>query len=261
MAENAPSYRELRQHFTPYHIPELLDLIHGDKQTVYARKQGPASWGSYRDLFADTEYTVTIESTIRDNTHWSWYCITEEDPPPDMDLETISTRPIQETGLILGYPNCCTSACKTWNKYQLNPRTEPLTWMEHVPFYLNRFNRQYTILSHFPCSGTCKHSLEIGKQRFELLRQADQETAKTYRENLSGLVLSHSDKGTGIITTYDWEGDTIHYDDFNRLSDSGDSKFIDELQYNTQLTILGENQFTVGGHMFDDPGFSAVVYD
>jgi hypothetical protein len=97
-------------------------------------------------------------------------------------------------GKILGYPDCCIDFFIAHSKER-----ERLDNDYEIPvlnnskgnkfsFYNNIFQRKndYSLLSHFPCSLSCKESSEIGKRHFETLYSSYPKISEEFKKNLSG---------------------------------------------------------------------------
>jgi hypothetical protein len=95
-------------------------------------------------------------------------------------------------GLILGYPECCCVffqknffiRSKLDNDYEI-PVLEN-SKNNRYQFFTNIFVRQkdYCLISHFPCKLDCEKSVKIAKNGFKLLKKFDEKRACKFEHNL-----------------------------------------------------------------------------
>jgi len=64
-------------------------------------------------------------------------------------------------GEILGYPKCCIEYfCKNFSENNTNPELKPTNPYTN----LSKRDKDYVLLSHFPCDSECKESIELAKK-------------------------------------------------------------------------------------------------
>lgn len=95
-------------------------------------------------------------------------------------------------GLILGYPKCCcmffqknsSIRSKLDNDYEIPVLNN--SQKEKYSFYTNIFVRQkdFCLISHFPCKLDCEESVQNGKDNFDLLKKKDEKFADMFEKNL-----------------------------------------------------------------------------
>ena len=86
----------------------------------------------------------------------------------------------KELGALLGYPECCINYfCKNFSETNTNPQIE-----SNNPYTnISKRNKDYVLLSHFPCSADCKKSIELAQKYLSVLESVDSEMAmKIFKE-------------------------------------------------------------------------------
>ena len=84
-------------------------------------------------------------------------------------------------GLELGYPECCVDYfCKTFSAENTNPEHKPTNPLTNI----SKRDKDWVLLSHFPCSSDCEASIALGKQYYEILRHVDKGRAEEMLERL-----------------------------------------------------------------------------
>lgn len=95
-------------------------------------------------------------------------------------------------GLILGYPECCADFFIRYEpvKSQLTNDYVDVVLKNSsgikFQFYTNICKRDFdiTLLNHFPCSFSCKKSIDLAKRHLETLRRYEPELAKDFIKKL-----------------------------------------------------------------------------
>ena len=118
-------------------------------------------------------------------------------------------------GLILGYPECCCrffekhfpERSKVDNNYEI-PILENSTG-NNFNFVNNIFmrHRDYCLLSHFPCSLDCEHSIKIGERHLQLLK----ENYPDYADNISSNLKKEVDIKTRRLFFHNYKTTTLIY--------------------------------------------------
>jgi len=121
--------------------------------------------------------------------------IPEEDKRPGMYLVYISkdeqkawlasyyelVQNNKDLGLVLGYPQCCVEYfCKNFNAQNANlemPSKNPYT-------NLSKRDRDFVILSHFPCNPECRGSIKLGEKYLQAIYAFDKDWARELLTNL-----------------------------------------------------------------------------
>ena len=113
----------------------------------------------------------------------------------------------EKFGRLLGYPECCVKfflnyellASQLHNDFTLitlaKSQFQSFPWM--LNFSCSFFDAK--LISHYPCSFQCKHSLEIAERRFNLLEKHSQEIASEIKNILKTLVIYDDDTGVHVF--------------------------------------------------------------
>ena len=84
-------------------------------------------------------------------------------------------------GLLLGYPRCCVDFfCQSFNENNTNLELKPNNiWTNTI-----QRNKDWVLISHFPCSSDCKESIYLAQQRWETIKREDSHLAQEMMKNL-----------------------------------------------------------------------------
>lgn len=121
--------------------------------------------------------------------------IGEEDPRPGMffiyfsknekkallaSYAELMNRP-RELGILLGYPECCINYfCQQFREDNPNPQHLPTNCWTN----LSLRDKDYALLSHFPCHSECTESKKLAQRYFQIIEQADSGWAGELQERL-----------------------------------------------------------------------------
>lgn len=181
-----------------------------------------------------------------------------------------SIRNDDKLGEVLGYPKCCrdfyrekyAEASEIGDEYSLFT----IANSKGFPFQTNYLLRYFgiSIMSHFPCSFTCRGSYDEGMAKFEAVRQENPKLASYMKDALRGPVISHV--GTGIHALKDYRllpgGEIMYFDPWL----TSQNEMHDILQLCNNIKILGRNhvQFRQDHHVVDEikgSGIGAAVFE
>jgi len=120
-------------------------------------------------------------------------------------------------GELMGYPKCClkfgdylANNNSNPNNYGFkNPAIESLKRSEHFDWHLNVFTT--SLIPHFPCSLTCKDSIEYVKKALECLeciKELDTDTKKQYLSEPVSLYWTCADR---ILLYGDYKASSLGY--------------------------------------------------
>lgn len=143
---------------------------------------------------------------------------------------SIGTGDPRKFGSVLGYPECCVERLRPENVESVFLSEPVQTFDYRLNFFINFTN--YYLVSHVPCSGACRRSLEYSKSLFEKVKEFDSDYAARMRENLKLPVLVYFpddtpanslDRRETVVFDGEFEGDSLHYTGFETDSspDSG----------------------------------------
>ncbi len=84
-------------------------------------------------------------------------------------------------GLLLGYPRCCVDFfCHNFNGNNTNLELKPTNiWTNTI-----QRNKDWVLISHFPCSSDCRKSVYLAQQRWEVVKKENQNLAQEMMKNL-----------------------------------------------------------------------------
>lgn len=112
-----------------------------------------------------------------------------------------------ELGILLGYPKCCSEFFE--NNFQIESKRKndyTLAALRNsngfsFPFYTNIAIRHMdlTLLSHFPCSFTCKHSIKIAKNNLKIIEKYSRRYHNLISDMLKGAVIYTEDNGVFLL--------------------------------------------------------------
>ncbi|MBU0460707.1 MAG: DUF483 domain-containing protein [Nanoarchaeota archaeon] len=87
----------------------------------------------------------------------------------------------RELGILLGYPVCCVDYfCHSFSKSNVDPMHKPTNPYTN----LTKRDQDCVLLSHFPCSSDCDHSLQLARKYLNVLADVDRNRARKIMEKL-----------------------------------------------------------------------------
>lgn len=81
----------------------------------------------------------------------------------------------EKIGKMLGFPKCCVDAFNEVKGFGRNAAQTSISSSSEFSFYLNNFHwgSPFYLISHFPCSYSCKHSISFAKGVFKAVEKFD----------------------------------------------------------------------------------------
>ena len=168
----------------------------------------------------------------------------------------------KELGLLLGYPECC---CDFFEK-NFNEEATDLTLkiLENsnnyeFPFYSNIAARHFDIslLSHFPHSFECTHSIEIAKNNLKIIQKYAKELAIMFSSLLQGVVIYSLEEGIFLLRKYEKISNEILYSD---VLTTTKNKLYYLISSNKNLRINNKNSFVVNDINIEGPQFGIMIF-
>jgi len=163
-------------------------------------------------------------------------------------------------GEILGYPKCCIdffannkeAQLKLQNDYILPALKNSRNF--EFSFYLNYAIRYFdvTLLSHFPHSFDCKHSIKIAKRNLECIKKHSDGVAKKFENTLKSAVLYTENQGVFMLKDCNLNNDILEFKDV--LSTVKNDLF-NMLDKNKAIKIINKNKIEIAGKTLEDIGF------
>lgn len=88
----------------------------------------------------------------------------------------------EETGLLLGYPICCSEFFSDKIKSKdISPVQEPSNPWTNI----TKRDEDICFISHIPCSPNCGESIRLGKKHFRIIEKYDEELANEMKVRLT----------------------------------------------------------------------------
>ncbi|MDA1196957.1 MAG: hypothetical protein O2779_03275 [Nanoarchaeota archaeon] len=124
----------------------------------------------------------------------------------------------KELGIALGYPECCCSFFEQHFKEQSKKSNDyTLLTLENskppFPFQTNIAARHFdhALVSHFPCSFNCKHSIEIANNNRTLLKEKEPKILEEIEKDLKSAVIYDEPQGIFLLYNAKEQEKKIHY--------------------------------------------------
>lgn len=166
-------------------------------------------------------------------------------------------------GLLLGYPKCC---CDFFEK-KFNEKNTDLTLevLENsngfkFPFYSNIAARHFDValLSHFPHSFDCEHSIKIAKENLGIISSNSRQLSELFAGILQRLVVYTLEEGVFLLRAYEMPGNDYVYDD---ILTTTKSKLNYLLSSNKKLKMIGKNSFTVNDAVIQGKKYGIMAFN
>ncbi|MBI2576523.1 hypothetical protein HYV84_04880 [Candidatus Woesearchaeota archaeon] len=165
----------------------------------------------------------------------------------------------KELGIALGYPECC-SAFFEKNFPEQSKHRNDFTLLSlgnssgfQFPWQMNITARHFDIslLSHFPCSFRCSHSLEIAKQNFSMLSEHGSSLAAQFESEMKTAAIYTDTQGVVLLKSPILEGSRLSYDGINATQDNQLSNLLRNAEF---LTIEAKGRIVINGLKFTNIG-------
>lgn len=274
---------------------EALDVLFGSKPVLY----GTLIASNYSEIKSIENKTKTLDLAIkfqkeskpikdmfennRDNKHNINFALSKYETKAKNFLKYESNNKHSMMGELLGYPKCCS---KSFDKYFPTQNSKwtgkkiarylmkRLNDFKTYPFYTNRllrFSEYGALLYHFPCSLDCKKSVEIGKRRYDILKDVDPDRADKIKNNLSSVILfeinEESDgfyeEVTNVAYSPDYEYNNMELNingDVLRGSEYTDDKFYKRMQSVNNIKIKPNGNYIVDGEKVSRNNFKIIAF-
>ena len=165
-------------------------------------------------------------------------------------------------GHILGYPKCC---CDFFEKNfggkntDLTLKTLKYSSGLEFPFYNNIAARHFdvSLLSHFPHSFECGHSMEIAKNNLKAIEKHSKQLAVMLSGILQGAVVYTLEEGIFLLRNYEKNDDGLIY---SNILSTAKSKLYFLLNSNNRLKIINKNNFVVNDITIKGDNFGIMVF-
>jgi len=155
----------------------------------------------------------------------------------------------EKLGLALGYPKCCVSFYKENYQKALKLRDDySLMAIENSSanpnFLTNNMLRFFgtTLLSHFPCSFDCGHSMLLANDMLKCVSRHNPLIADYLKDVLKGPVISHAQTGIHTLKGYKIDGKDIYYKDAWLTSPN---HMHDLLKLGNKIEMIGKNHIRI----------------
>jgi len=126
-------------------------------------------------------------------------------------------------------------------------------------FYNNIAARHFDIslLSHFPHSFGCSHSIEIAKNNLKIVHKHSKELAEMFSGVLKSAVIYTMDEGIFLLRRYKRNNDKLIYGD---VVSTAKSKLYFLVSSNNKLKITDKNNFFVNDVGISGENFGVMVF-
>ncbi|MBW2975644.1 hypothetical protein KY366_08040 [Candidatus Woesearchaeota archaeon] len=153
----------------------------------------------------------------------------------------------KELGILLGYPECCSGFFERHFEEQSRRNNDfTLSTLKDsdgfsFPFYTNIAARHFdlALLNHFPCSFSCKHSIELAKRHLEVIEKHDKEAADIIKGMLKGAVVYTETNGVFLLRYPELEHNRLYY---KGVMGSRNSQLYGALKNAEYVNILQKNR-------------------
>jgi len=156
----------------------------------------------------------------------------------------------KKLGKLLGYPNCCIKffednfpiESKKSNDYTLATLRNSTSFI--LPFQNNITLRHMdlALISHFPCSFHCKHSIKIAEKNLKTIEKHSKEIAAIMGGMLQGAVIYTKDQGIFALRDIELNTHTLKY---GRIMASTNNQIYSLLKKSQLIKIKNKNQFKI----------------
>ncbi len=166
-----------------------------------------------------------------------------------------------ELGMVLGYPKCCCEFFEEkYDKFNTDLTLDTLKNSQgfEFPFHTNIAARHFdaALLSHFPCSFSCKQSIAIGKRNVEMMgKYAPQIAAEMIAMLKSPIV--YTNKGVFIFRDHKQDGNKIS---FKGILPTSNSKLSYYLSEEKKFTIINKNKIIIGKETIEGGDSGVMVF-
>ncbi|MBI2139423.1 hypothetical protein HYU14_00750 [Candidatus Woesearchaeota archaeon] len=166
-------------------------------------------------------------------------------------------------GKILGYPGCCIKFFQG-NADLLEKMHGDLTLLSlknspgfRFPLENNICARHIDIslLSHFPCSFSCKHSREIAAKNLALIKKDDAQCAAEIEEKLKSAVIYTQSQGVFLLRNPELKENRLYY---KGLIGTKDNQFCQTLRCSDFIVVHDKNRINIQG--LEMKGVGAMVF-
>ena len=166
-----------------------------------------------------------------------------------------------ELGILLGYPKCCSEffennfpiESKKKNDYTLATLRNSNGFS--FPFYTNIAIRHMdlTLLSHFPCSFNCEHSIRIAKNNLNIIKKYSKKYFNIMDDMLKGAVIYTEDKGVFLLKDIKMNNNLF----YKEVISSTNNDIYNILKDSPNLKIINKNNIKINNKELNDIGFMA----
>jgi hypothetical protein len=166
-----------------------------------------------------------------------------------------------ELGRLLGYPECC--CLFFWSHFSPARTDLTLNVLEHsegweFPYWTNIAARHLdsALLSHFPHSFQCPHSIALGKKYLEVAQKHFPQHEKII-DVLKSAVVYTEKEGIVFLKNPVREKDVITYDAAVSTMQSKLHYLLDEEK---KITVLGKHTFKAGSHTIEGTDKGVMLF-
>ncbi len=158
-----------------------------------------------------------------------------------------------ELGMVLGYPKCCCFFfAKNFNESNTDLTLDTLENSKgyEFPFYTNIAARHFdvSLLSHFPCSFNCKHSINIAKENLRIVKNNSEQLGIVFENIMKNAVLYTQNQGIFLLKNIKNEDQLT----FENITSTAKNRLYDELMQSKKIEIINKNKIEIEGKEIEE---------
>lgn len=173
----------------------------------------------------------------------------------------------EDMGRLLGYPKCCIKfymanlAKAMKNQFDFFPMA-----IRHItaPFFLNYALRYFNValISHFPCSMDCEHSIGIARTNLDFLAREYPHLAMRFKELLSSFVIYGGHYGVFYTSVFRKESSAFGTRvKFSNLHYTEETDLLRELTTYGEVDLIDYDKIKIGSRIYYGEYLRAVIFD